>query len=316
MLTLWDGLLENGAQRGKALRVSLDVQRAQWSGKFSGITTHFRSKKPPKGGPPPLWKLVGVDVCAATVAAFAVSPFITTLDKSIVAYSSGASTMRAALLDGARTFLSNPVKFCSTPEFAWVYGLTAATYMTANIMDTVTKHHRMRGADMVKLLGTTAVNMPLCILKDKAFARRFGLVASASFPPLSYGLFAARDLASIAASFTLPPKLSLYLQDRWQLPASRADIMAQLLCPAAMQLGSTPLHLCGLDLYNQPNASWVTRCASIYRQYGTSVLVRIGRFGPAIGIGGFSNTSLRKAGRAYCERKPAAGEDAQALKEA
>jgi hypothetical protein len=41
-------------------------------------------------------------------------------------------------------------------------------------------------------------------------------------------------------------------QEMTSLSKGSADIIAQLFCPAAVQFLSTPLHLLGLDLYNNP----------------------------------------------------------------
>jgi hypothetical protein len=68
-----------------------------------------------------------------------------------------------------------------------------------------------------------------------------------------------------------------------------ADMTAQLLSPAAIQFISTnPLHLLGLDLYNQSSN---TNHRS--KEYLKSTMARIGRIGPAFGIGGICNKKFR-----------------------
>eukprot|EP00479_Gromia_sphaerica_P005372 TRINITY_DN16404_c0_g1_i1.p1 TRINITY_DN16404_c0_g1~~TRINITY_DN16404_c0_g1_i1.p1 ORF type:complete len:122 (+),score=17.15 TRINITY_DN16404_c0_g1_i1:210-575(+) len=113
-----------------------------------------------------------------------------------------------------------------------------------------------RDSSIPKVIGTTAVNMPVCIAKDRAFTLMFGIIAPSRLPMMSYGLFAIRDTATIAGSFSAPKDLSKYMQRKSQYFKSKpekADILAQLVCPMAIQLGSTPLHLLGLDLYNNKN---------------------------------------------------------------
>jgi hypothetical protein len=77
----------------------------------------------------------------------------------------------------------------------------------------------------------------------------------------------------------------------------KADFAAQMVCPAAVQFLSTPLHLLGLDLYNNPHHTVGEKLAFVSRQYWAAVGARIGRIGPAFGIGGVSNTAFRKSMR-------------------
>ncbi|CAM9732604.1 unnamed protein product [Choristocarpus tenellus] len=67
-----------------------------------------------------------------------------------------------------------------------------------------------------------------------------------------------------------------------------------MVCPAAVQFLSTPLHLLGLDLYNNPKNLPAQRVSFITREYAASVTARIARIGPAFGIGGVGNTAFRK----------------------
>lgn len=64
-------------------------------------------------------------------------------------------------------------------------------------------------------------------------------------------------------------------------------------CPAGMQFLSTPLHLLGLDLYNNPQHTPAARAKFIADTYMPSAVARVARIGPAFGIGGVANTTLR-----------------------
>lgn len=75
--------------------------------------------------------------------------------------------------------------------------------------------------------------------------------------------------------------------------AERAMTSAQLLCPIAIQFLSTPLHLWALDIYNFPKHTGLDRTKLVLRKYVPSVTARIGRIGPAFGIGGILNNKLR-----------------------
>ncbi|POM67587.1 Hypothetical protein PHPALM_16384 [Phytophthora palmivora] len=79
---------------------------------------------------------------------------------------------------------------------------------------------------------------------------------------------------------------------------SGAATFAQLICPAAVQFLSTPLHLLGLDLYNNKGHTMTQRVSFVQREYVKSVLARVGRIGPAFGIGGGGNAYFRNTLRA------------------
>ena len=136
--------------------------------------------------------------------------------------------------------------------------------------------------------------MTACIAKDRAYTRMFGTAKPKPLPTMTYLLFATRDAGTVAASFNLPEPVSQALQEKYGLTKKRADFTAQMVCPAAVQFLSTPLHLWGLDLYNNPGNSMSSRVAIVAKNYLPSAFARIGRIGPAFGIGGVSNTAFRK----------------------
>ena len=141
-------------------------------------------------------------------------------------------------------------------------------------------------------MATSAINIPVGIAKDRAFTRMFGLKPPANLPLLTYGLFAVRDSLTIAASFTVPPMVARSLQSQGYSKEWSLNI-AQLTCPCLMQFVSTPMHLGGLDLYNNPLHSPRERLVFIRREYLKSAFARIGRIFPAYGIGGVLNRKLR-----------------------
>jgi hypothetical protein len=61
----------------------------------------------------------------------------------------------------------------------------------------------------------------------------------------------------------------------------------------SVQVVSTPFHLSGLDLYNNPGRSGAERLVALGRQYPVSTLARMGRICPAFGIGGLGNKYIR-----------------------
>lgn len=192
--------------------------------------------------------------------------------------------------------MSQPFKFAYSPQFRLVLGLYFSTYATANIVDTTCEQYSVESSktSMYKFLATTVTNMSMCIYKDRAFARMFGVAAGHSLPKLSYLLFALRDSLTIAASFNAPVYISSILQNSsWTMSEKTSNTTAQLLCPAVIQVVSTPIHLYALDLYNRPGVKFSMRSQLIKKEYFISTLARIGRVGPAFGIGGVGNFYVR-----------------------
>ncbi|RLN74504.1 hypothetical protein BBJ28_00016313 [Nothophytophthora sp. Chile5] len=239
-----------------------------------------------------LAKRLGIDLAAAMAASVSVAPFITIVDRAIIENASGARPLGVGLKQLAADFVRHPLRFVVKREFLLIFGLYSATYVSANAIDTMCEFAE-KDNQMPKFIGTTAVNMSLCIAKDRAFARMFGVIAPAAFPLASIGLFAVRDSLTVAASFNAPKFLAKKLEDDAKMQPSRAGTIAQLVCPAAVQFISTPLHLLGLDLYNNKGLSAAKRASFVQREYLKSVFARIGRIGPAFGIGGVGNTYFR-----------------------
>lgn len=235
------------------------------------------------------------DVAAAVVSSFAVSPIITIVDRSIVLTANGQATLGASVTAGFKSMVSSPARFVMGREFLWVWGLYGATFCIANFIATACDEMKANSA-MPKFVGTTVVNMPSCIAKDAAFARMFGAGARlGAVPALSYALFTVRDCITIAAGFTMPEGISEQMQAKTGWAKDVTDNMAQLMCPGMMQFVTTPLHLLGLDLYNNPSAALGARRAQLAKHYTSSVALRFGRVGAAFGIGGVANRVVRDA---------------------
>lgn len=208
--------------------------------------------------------------------------------------------------------------FLSTP-FLLIYTLYSSTYLTANVIDTVTSTMRDQPFSKVtagpaKFVSTTSVNMAICVYKDARFAKLFGASPPSSastsskpagaltpppapkIPKISYSLFCLRDSVTIFASFNVPALVAPSIPD-WVAPTPSMKLsMAQFACPALMQFVSTPMHLLGLDLYNrQPSGGlgWQERFARIRRDYISSSFARMAKIVPAYGVGGVVNTRMR-----------------------
>merc|ERR1712065_127454 len=100
---------------------------------------------------------------------------------------------------------------------------------------------------------------------------------------------------TMGASFSLVPHCSQFLSDNTRLTSSQAAVTSQLLLPGAIQFVSTPLHLLGLDIYNNAGKSAEQRAHFVWQKYGSSVAARQLRIGFAFGVGGLGNNyAVRK----------------------
>ncbi|KAI9497999.1 hypothetical protein BDB00DRAFT_951076 [Zychaea mexicana] len=243
-----------------------------------------------------LWALYGVDVAAAATSSAMVSPLIAVVDRAIIENANGKRPLGQGLVQGLRAIFTQPIQFAGSLQFRLVYGLYFSTYITANVMDTTSERMGVKDttAAWYKFIATSVVNMGICIYKDRSFTRMFGVTATRALPMLTYFCFAARDSLTIAASFNAPVYFAQWLQQKYvSLDRHDARVIAQLVCPASIQFVSTPIHLLGLDMYNRPTASSAQRMGLIRKEYLKSAFARIGRIGPAFGIGGVGNAYFR-----------------------
>lgn len=244
----------------------------------------------------------GVDAAAAATASFSISPVVASIDRAIVENTAGRSTMGASLWASVTTLATRPLQFFGHRAFQWTWALYGTTYLAANAIDTSCEW-ASKPARWPKFLGTTPVNMALVIRKDVAFSKLFGATnggvgsgPARAMPLPSYALFAVRDSHTVAAAFLLPPVVCQWLLDTGVVKDKTcAEVAAQVLAPAAVQFLSTPYHLLALDLYNRAGPlPFADRWALIRDKYVVSTLARIGRIGPAFGVGGVANRSLRE----------------------
>jgi hypothetical protein len=133
----------------------------------------------------------------------------------------------------------------------------------------------------------------MSMMKDRAFAKIYaapGKIAT-PFPKLSLAMFAVRDAATVAASFTLPPRLTPWVEQATGLPHDIARGLVQLVTPLSAQVFTVPFHLGALDLYNNPENT--QRIAFVKREYIKTLFARWGRILPAFGVGGVINLQMQ-----------------------
>ncbi len=200
------------------------------------------------------------------------------------------------MINGVKTLFTKPGYFFKQPSFLFIWGVYSGTYVVANSIEAVCERTE-RSSLYPKFVGSSIANVTLSVLKDKAFARMFGVGDPKPMPKVSFGCFATRDSMTILASFSLPGILSKsLLQDGMGMGKTFSDTAAQLITPCSMQILSTPLHLYGLNRYNVPVATSEERVSFIKKEYFKTTLARMARIFPAFGIGGVVNKAVRKSG--------------------
>ena len=212
-----------------------------------------------------------------------------------------------------------PRLFFAAKPFFYVWTLYAATYTTANgvesIAKTITTSADQVLVSSITFLATCLVNVPLGVWKDVRFVQLYGrpttpkaainipLAASSTktaspivptrFPRVVGATFLFRDAITIFGSINLPPMLSASVPDTiFSSPAIKMAAM-QIFTPVLSQIVATPVHLLGLDLYTNTQSKAAERAARIRRSLGPTTVMRCSRIIPAFGVGLVMNTGLR-----------------------
>jgi hypothetical protein len=243
------------------------------------------------------------DVLAAAATAFCVAPAISILDQAIVQNASGIKTIPASIKDSVTLMIQRPGKFIRSPAFLLLWGVYGGTYVAVNLATTICdkKHATDQERHLVKFFGVSSVNIALNVSKDRIFARMFGSDVPRPVPLKSIATFAARDSMTVFASFNVAPMLAESLV---AAEVAGARTIAQLFCPVAMQWISAPLHLLGLNWYNQPNkgVAMSERVRFIQSEYLATALARSARIFPAFGMAPLMNAPLRQFTRSvFCD---------------
>jgi hypothetical protein len=243
--------------------------------------------------PYPIAIRLGLESAIGITAGLFVSPLITCVDKAITQNASGTNTLWRSLGSNLKSLASQPHVFLRRPEQLWIWNIYASTYITANSVDAFCKNYGI-AHEMPKLWITFVVNMAASILKDRAFVRMFGSIKPAPIPISSYSFWAARDILTILSAFIIPSRLSSYLAKNKGLDKKKAETTITFWCPILLQFITTPIHLLGLDCYNNRTSTISMRMNFLKREYVKSLLARMGRMVPAYGIGGVLNLKLRR----------------------
>jgi len=233
------------------------------------------------------------DALAAAGTALCVSPAIAILDQAIVQNASGAKTLGASVRQSVTQLVTQPHRFFRSPAFLLLWGVYGGTYLAVNVATTACDRKRATDEQRhaVKFFGVSSVNLALNVSKDRVFARIFGNGAVHPVPLRSIAAFGLRDSMTVFASFNVAPLVAESLAGA---EIAGARTMAQLACPVVMQWFSAPLHLIGLNWYNQKDATAGDRLQFVRSEYFKTALARSCRILPAFGIAPLINTPLRE----------------------
>lgn len=235
---------------------------------------------------------LAADTVCGLISGLAVAPTCTIVDRSVIQNANGSMTLWQGVKQGLKTLFFKPMTFAKSVEFKLLFFVYSTTYIAANTSESIWVA-KDKDPVIPKLLTTFAVNTAAGIYKDKALTQHFGKKTVTAFPLKSYLLFWTRDVITIAFAFTFPKIFGKWLSERSKYTFSEATKIFQILCPLIIQFVATPMHLLGLDFYNNPDRTPKERMQFL-RQVGAETLViRMARFLPAYGLAGVLNIVLR-----------------------
>lgn len=241
--------------------------------------------------------------CAAAASAL-VSPLVSILDRCLVQEITGTKQFASAFADATRSMFSQPRQFFGGLGFRLTFAVYFGTYAVANLSELgldVRKIEDDESRKNGKVAATAVANVGLLAWRDSVFARVYsGKSSLASGPqratPLrTLGLFAARDMGTMYATFYLAPRAAEYMQHHHGWNQNAAELSAALVIPAAMQVATAPMHIHAMDYYVRPDVSSIgDRLGVVKKEFSTVSFTRGFRILPAFGLGSFSNNKFRE----------------------
>ncbi|KAI5465282.1 hypothetical protein BGZ63DRAFT_436849 [Mariannaea sp. PMI_226] len=250
------------------------------------------------------WGFLAGDIAAAAVSASLVAPSVTIIDRALVEKVSTNRSIISALRTHGTSAILNPKALLSSRPFCIIWSLYAATYAVANTSDTLANEFHKAAVGSITFVSTMVVNVPMGVWKDVRFAQIFGanaamgsskgVIVQPKVPKSATVTFLLRDAITIFGSFTMAPQLSSAIPDSLSTSAHVKAAITQFTVPIFSQLGATPMHLLGLDLFNrQASLPISNRVAQVGRDLPSATLVRCARIIPAFGFGCVANMETR-----------------------
>ncbi|GBG27259.1 Hypothetical Protein FCC1311_034812 [Hondaea fermentalgiana] len=228
------------------------------------------------------------DATAGAIAGATVTPVVSAVDRALAESASGKGSLWPSFFAALREYAARPIAYLKGPQFFYVWAVYGGTYCAANLVDTVCGLRKVDPA-MPKLATTTATNTVASMMKDRAFAQLFGTSVASGVPPAAYAAWLSRDAVSMSCFFTLPPIVGGMLSEYTE----NGYYYAQVTLPLAVQFLTSPIHLLGYNIYNQPNATVASRIAFMRKDYLRSVALRCVRQAPPWSFGTIGNTEIK-----------------------
>lgn len=221
--------------------------------------------------------------------------------------------------------LTHPRRFFATKPVFVVWTLYAATYLTANVTETVSeKYFAIEKALTGTIVSSVVfiVNTPLGVWKDVRFSQIFSSpqepqaakisraaaqtgagshkaispqpAVPRKMPTSATAAFLMRDVITVFGSFALAPQVSAIIPDSLARTAQAKASASQLLVPALTQVVATPVHLLALDIYGRPGRQgFVERARKTREKLASTTVMRAFRLVPAFGFGVIFNNHVR-----------------------
>lgn len=238
------------------------------------------------------------EIACAAAASGLVSPLVSVIDKCIVQDISGTGQFMKAITKASAEMFTQPKAFFGGLAFRLTFAVYFGTYAVANLSELALDINKVRGDEQrkqLKVAASAVANISLLAWRDSVFAREFSANAPKRNTPMrTFGLFAARDTATMYATFYAAPSAADYLQRHHGVERNAAELSMALAIPVVTQVLTAPLHIHAMDYYAKPDATSAQRWEAVRNEMGTVSFARGFRILPAFGIGSFSNNKFRE----------------------
>lgn len=235
--------------------------------------------------------------CAAAASAL-VSPLVAIIDKTIVQDTSKTGGFMRTIGNATLDMFKQPKTFFGSLAFRLTFAVYFGTYAVANLSELALDIQKVKGDEerkQLKVAASAVANISLLAWRDSIFAREFSAgKPKAATPMRTLGLFAARDTATMYATFYAAPSAAQYLQREHGWERNISELSMALAIPVFAQILTAPLHIHAMDFYAKPTATTAERWGAINKEFGTVSFARGFRILPAFGIGSFSNNKFRE----------------------
>mmetsp|Transcript_29162 Transcript_29162/g.67900 ORF Transcript_29162/g.67900 Transcript_29162/m.67900 type:complete len:335 (-) Transcript_29162:130-1134(-) len=240
------------------------------------------------------------EIGCALAASLLVSPLVGIIDKCIVQEISGAPKFATAVGIASREMLFSPKTFYGSLAFRLTFGVYFGTYAIANLSEAFMDAQEVKGyheRKEIKVMTASAANVSLLAWRDAVFARQFTApgMASPSAPLRTLGLFAARDVGTMYATFYLAPRVADYLKKEHGVEKNAAELSTALGIPMLAQIVTAPMHIHAMHYYQAPKATLAEHIQVIQQEFWTVSVARGLRILPAFGLASFTNNKFRES---------------------